>query len=228
MSDDSYNPTERRPVAARELGVMQSLASRLSATGISANAISISGMLFAVISGLLLWSTGRVDEPHWLLWFAAAILMQLRLLANLFDGMVAVEQGSASALGELFNEAPDRVSDAVILIGLGYAAGGAVELGYLAALLAVFTAYVRALGSVAGADQHYCGPMAKQARMNVAAAAALWCAAYPLHGAGTTEVLGAFGIPALALTVIVIGCVLTVIRRFRKIAAQLNTSGEAV
>ncbi len=50
-------------------------------------------------------------------WLLAACLIQLRLLANMFDGMVAIEQGRQSPLGELYNEIPDRVSDAFILIG---------------------------------------------------------------------------------------------------------------
>ncbi len=226
MTDDSYSPSERRPVAAREYGVLQSIASRLAATGISANAISLSGMVAAFAAGTLLYLTGRVSEPHWYLWLGAALLIQTRLLANLFDGMVAVEQGTASAVGELYNEAPDRVSDAVILIGLGYSAGGSIEWGYIAALLAVFTAYIRALGSVAGAEQHYCGPMAKQARMNVVTAVALWFATAPLHGIGTGAILGSYSLPALGLIVIVLGCVKTSIRRLNRITQQLRTAAE--
>src|SRR6478672_1892595 len=52
---------------------------------------------------------------------AGAVCVQLRLLANLLDGMVAVASNRTSKLGELFNEFPDRLSDAATLIGLGYA-----------------------------------------------------------------------------------------------------------
>jgi phosphatidylglycerophosphate synthase len=83
----------------------------------------------------------------------AAVGVQLRLLANMFDGMVAIETGRTSAVGELYNEVPDRVSDTAVLVGAGYAAGGCPVLGYVAALLAVFIAYVRAQGRVAGASQ---------------------------------------------------------------------------
>ena len=77
---------------------------------------------------------------------AAAALIQLRLAANMFDGMVALETGRASPTGELFNEVPDRVSDAAMFIGAGYAAGGNPTLGYLAACLALFVTYVRGRG----------------------------------------------------------------------------------
>jgi len=40
-----------------------------------------------------------------------------------------------------------------------------VELGYSAAALAIFTAYVRMLGGASGLKQSFIGPMAKQHRM---------------------------------------------------------------
>ena len=62
----------------------------------------------------------------------------------------AVESGIASPIGELHNEVADRVSDAAILIGAGYALGSVPELGFVTALLAVFLAYVRAQGKAVG------------------------------------------------------------------------------
>jgi len=41
-----------------------------------------------------------------------------------------------------------------------YAQGGQIELGWLAACIALFIAYVRAQGKAAGAHQEFCGPMA--------------------------------------------------------------------
>src|SRR5438105_2817615 len=48
-----------------------------------------------------------------LLYLTAAGCIQLRLLCNLLDGMVAIEGGFRSRSGEVFNELPDRVSDVV-------------------------------------------------------------------------------------------------------------------
>ena len=103
-----------------------------------------------------------------LLPLGAAVCIQLRLLCNLFDGMVAVEQQQRTKSGEIFNELPDRFADAFILAGAGYAStepGWLVELGWIAAVLALITAYVRSLGAAVGAGQHFLGPMAKQHRM---------------------------------------------------------------
>ena len=74
----------------------------------------------------------------------------LRLLANMLDGMVAIETGKASPAGAMYNEVPDSVSDAAMFLGAGYALGGQPPLGYIAALLAVFLAYLRAQGKWPG------------------------------------------------------------------------------
>src|SRR5439155_1386862 len=143
--------------------------------GISPNAISLAGMVSAIGAGGSLAATALVSSP-WdrVAWLAAALLIPLRLIANMLDGMVAIEAGRASRLGELFNEVPDRVADAAVLIGLGYARESEAVLGYVAALLAVFTAYVRAAGKLAGAPQFYNGPMAKPHRMWLVTALCLW------------------------------------------------------
>jgi phosphatidylglycerophosphate synthase len=64
---------------------------------------------------------GRTDGILRILcWLGAAGGIQLRLLANLFDGMVAVEGGLRTKSGEIFNELPDRISDVVIFVGVGH------------------------------------------------------------------------------------------------------------
>jgi len=56
-----------------------------------------------------------------ILWLVAAGGAQLRLTGNMLDGMVALASGRASKVGELYNEIPDRVSDAAVFIGAGFA-----------------------------------------------------------------------------------------------------------
>jgi phosphatidylglycerophosphate synthase len=129
----------------------------------------------------------------------------------MLDGMVAIESNTKSTLGELFNEVPDRISDSVILIGLGHAAGGNIALGYLAAIAAIFTAYVRAVGKVAGASQQFCGPMAKQHRMTVVIGVAI------LSSLVQTDWMASVGLAA-----IVAGSVVTAFRRLEQIADQLR------
>ena len=105
-------------------------------------------MISGVAAGLALAAT---TLPGWQrpAFVAAAVLMQLRLLANMLDGMVAVECQKASPVGELYNEVPDRVSDTAAFVGAGYAFGSHAVLGFVTALLALFIAYLRAEGKVA-------------------------------------------------------------------------------
>jgi phosphatidylglycerophosphate synthase len=87
-------------------------------------------------------------------------------LCNLLDGMVAVEGGKGSVLGRIYNEFPDRITDTLFIVALGYAAGEP-WLGWLGALFAVGTAYVRVFGGALGLAQDFRGPVAKQQRMAI-------------------------------------------------------------
>lgn len=109
-------------------------------------------------SAALLW----LPAPWNLLACAAGI--QVRLLCNLLDGMVAIEGGRKSPVGALYNEVPDRVADSLFIVALGYAIGVA-WLGWLGALAAAVTAYIRVLGGTFGLAQDFRGPMAKPHRM---------------------------------------------------------------
>src|ERR1700722_19679707 len=151
VTDPTYAP-ERRPIASREHPWSIRLARWIAGRGVSPNAISVAGMLAGILAGVAFACT-PLSDFGWIFFLAGAALMQLRLLANMLDGMVAVQTARASPVGELFNEFPDRLSDTAIFIGAGYAAGGMPELGYLAALAALYTAYIRAAGKVAGAQQ---------------------------------------------------------------------------
>jgi phosphatidylglycerophosphate synthase len=146
-----YESGDRRPIASREWKLSRMAAHWLAARGISPNAISVAGMIVGLAAGACLAGTAQAARAERTLWLIGAVFIQLRLLANMLDGMVAVETKRASPVGELFNEVPDRVSDSAILIGLGFAAGGSALLGLAAALTAMFTAYVRAVGKAAGA-----------------------------------------------------------------------------
>ncbi len=213
---------ERRPIATRDAKLSRKIASWLADRGVSPNGISMVGMVFGVLAGVAFMLTEAFPEKAAWYWITGAILVQLRLLGNMFDGMVAVLQERASALGELYNEIPDRVSDAVTLIGFGFAIGSNPWLGLIAALFAVFTAYVRAMGKVAGAHQEFCGPMAKPQRMFLVTLAALFIGFGGNNLLGENELLGPFSIAVWTIWLIIAGCVITVVRRLMKIGFALR------
>ncbi len=207
-----YNPTDRRPIAARNLAIMERAANALAARGITPNQISVAGAGFAALAGICFSLTPSFNSLQPLFWILGAVFVQARLLANLFDGMVAIKQGIASPVGELYNEVPDRISDSFILIGLGYSFGGSPELGYLAALFAVGTAYIRAVGKGLTGRQDFCGPMAKQQRMFIVTVTALFCAFSSAY----------LKAPTFALAIIALASLGTAVRRLLRIAEALR------
>ena len=105
--EQATEPANRRPLRARGTAWARFATRLLLRSRISADAISLIGILFSIIGALAY--VGSVERP-WLL-LAGAVCVQLRLLCNLFDGLVAVEGGRKSPYGALFNEAPDRIED---------------------------------------------------------------------------------------------------------------------
>lgn len=220
-----HHVQERRPLRIRELRVCTRAADALAAAGITPNMISVVGVLVGIMAGVALAATSWAEHEfaYRLLCLGGAGLIVLRGAANILDGVVALETGQASSVGRLYNEVPDRVSDAAALIGAGYAVGGDAALGYVAASVALFVAYLRALGKAEGAGQDYCGPMAKPQRMLVVTLAALYCGLAPIDWQLTTPWLG-WGVMALGLWIVIIGGLLTSARRLARIAAALEES----
>jgi phosphatidylglycerophosphate synthase len=211
---------DRRPIATRNRKWARAATAWLAARNVSPNAISIVGMCACIVAGVALGVTSIADSR--ILWLVAALGVQLRLTANMLDGMVALASGRASKTGELYNEVPDRISDAAVFIGAGFAWGGNVALGYIATILAIFTAYVRAAGKIAGGPNEFCGPMAKQHRMLVITLICLYSAIAPRSRQMITFSDLQIGLMTLGLVVIVVGCVITVIRRVGRIARVLK------
>lgn len=231
------NSPERRPIASRETAWARAISTSLARAGCTPNGISVAGMLAGVAAGIFFACT-RFPGYELICFLLAAFCVQLRLAANMFDGMVAIETGQRSPVGELYNEVPDRISDIGTLVGAGYAIGGMPELGLWAAIMAVLTAYVRAQGKAAGAPNDFCGPMAKQHRMAVitlsavvAAVMAVMPVNFFIHDTylklsvpwlPAWEVSSDAGVMSLALAVIIVGCCFTVLRRLYRMAACLR------
>jgi phosphatidylglycerophosphate synthase len=199
----------RRPLASRDTRWAARASAFLARSSITPNQISVVSIAFALGGAVLLvyWPTavGMV---------LCALCVQLRLLCNLLDGMVAVEGGKQSPLGALYNEFPDRIADSLFLVALGQAALHP-WLGWLAALLAALTAYVRVSGGSLGLAQDFRGPMAKPHRMAVMTLAC-FVGAVELAIRGTRFAL------LVAIIVIAVGSAVTCITRSRAIAVQLR------
>lgn len=210
----------RRPLSTRDAAWAKALARGLARSGVTPNLISFTSILFAVGGAFCLYRLGEASGRERLLLAVGAVAgIQLRLLANLLDGLVAVEHGRKQATGDLWNEVPDRLADVALFLGAGYGLRGLLwgqSLGWSAAALALSTAYVRQLGGALGLPQDFRGPMAKQHRMFVLTLGAL----LSVFDRFWPAVPG--GALAVALGVIVLGAGLTLARRLRAIANALE------
>jgi len=196
------------------------MAQWLAGHGISPNQISLLSVVNAGIAAMALVGAGWVEPfEQGMLFLVAAVFIQLRLLCNLFDGMVAIEGGFRTKSGELWNEVPDRFSDALICVGAGYTIPASADvqwLGWLAAVLSVITAYIRALGGSVGASQAFDGPMAKPQRMAWLTAGCVVMAMFEFLGLKINLM------PPL-LGLISMGCLVTIARRIRRIFNELES-----
>jgi phosphatidylglycerophosphate synthase len=199
----------RRPIKTRSAGWARRITDILVKRDISPNQISVASIAFALVGVVALNIDSGVIGS-----ICCAIGIQLRLLCNLFDGMVAIEGGKKSDIGSLYNEFPDRIADSLLIVGLGYAIGQS-DLGWFAALAAALTAYVRVFGGSIGLKQTFIGPMAKQHRMAVMTAGLLL-------NAIEANVYGTHYVLLIALAVIAIGSVATCVTRTLAIAKQLK------
>ncbi len=213
--------TGRRPLKTRGRAWAKAVATWLSMRAVAPNAISAFSLVPAAGAGACFLVLPHASHPvQILLLLLAAGLIQVRLLANMLDGLVAVEGGRKTATGDLFNEVPDRLADVLILAPAGYALPWlgtlGITLGWLVALLAVLSAYVRVFGGSLGFQQSFMGPMAKQHRMALLTLACL---------ASIVEII-ATGYQgrtlSLGLVIIGLGTALTIIRRLGLITRLLQ------
>jgi phosphatidylglycerophosphate synthase len=209
--------SSRRVLATRNAGWARAFARWLGRAGVRPNSVSIAGVVFALgACGAFSFVPDVTPGVRTVVLLLAAAAIQLRLLCNLLDGMLAVEEGFKSKTGDIYNDLPDRVADVTILVGAGSAMRHLLygwTLGWFAALMAVFTAYVRLLGGSLGVTQHFIGPMAKQHRMFTLTIATLLSAVETM-----------LGVPLRAMRVglglIVAGSIVTACRRTRRIVSE--------
>jgi phosphatidylglycerophosphate synthase len=221
--DDPLSAAARRPLKTRERAWPRALARSLARAGIRPNHISAASVVLAAAAGIFLalsaFPVEKSGVGRGIFLLAAAAAVQMRLLCNLLDGLLAVEGGLGSPTGEIWNDLPDRIADPLVLVGAGLAVRTlpcGTTLGWVAALLALLTAYVRVLGGSLGVPQTFSGPMAKPHRMF---AVTVGCVA-----AAVESVLGR---PPwtlwAALVVIVVGAAVTILLRTVRIARALRS-----
>lgn len=219
---DSMSISNRRQVASRNSGFAQTTARVLAGWGVSPNQVSTASIFFSLAAFAAFYF---VRENSWYL-ILAVLFIQCRLLCNLFDGMLAIEYDKKSKVGELYNEVPDRISDALIILGAGIVPVGAfgnsgvslaawspwvMQMAWACVFLATMTAYVRVFGASLVGTHYFLGPMAKQHRMFLISLACIVNLFFE-------------NALAFALGAMVVGLVITLVRRLNAVAEALKQS----
>lgn len=156
-----YEMKDRRPIGELFRKMGYGIVDVLVEKDVNPNTISYLSVVFALIAAVLLAFSGSVT---WLL-IIAPFFCFFRLYCNMVDGMVAVKANKCSALGEVINELPNRLSDVIIFAGLSFSALMTTSLALWVAIGSLFVAYVGVLGKAVGASRQFGGIMSKQWRM---------------------------------------------------------------
>src|SRR5271167_2346951 len=119
-SADGPDVPDRRPIKTRSAWWAQAITRALVRLGVSPNQVSVTSVVFALAGAGCFGLEASGAAGAWVL-LVAAVCIQLRLLANMLDGLIAVEGGRMTKSGELYNEIPDRIADVAFLAAAGYA-----------------------------------------------------------------------------------------------------------
>jgi CDP-diacylglycerol--glycerol-3-phosphate 3-phosphatidyltransferase len=106
-----------RSIVARALSFLDSVAVRLVALGVTANAITLASLALAAVAAVLL----GMGELGW-----AAPVIAVASLGDALDGLVARRSGAASVGGALLDASVDRYEEALLLGGLAVLFRGSV------------------------------------------------------------------------------------------------------
>ncbi|MEM1441260.1 MAG: hypothetical protein AAGF67_02890 [Verrucomicrobiota bacterium] len=197
---------------------MRRIALSLTGWGVTSEMVGIVGMVLGILAGFSFLFTGETSSPQ-LFWASGMVCCVLRLACLRIDSLL-YHHHSKPTMEEIFvTELPERVSDAVTLIGFGFALNSNYWLGLASALAAIFSAYVRSVGVQRGAARKSAssGPMTRIHRLILLSITSLLMVLnIPKEHFSTP-------IPQIALWVILIGCLATIMIRLLRLQEYADT-----
>lgn len=127
--------------------------------GITANAITWSGIALSLAGGVTMWL-----HPYGKIFLLIPVVLLLRMAINALDGMMARTYNMQSKTGEMLNEVGDVVSDLFLFIPLLQLTwiNQYVVLAFL--FLSLINEFAGVMGKVIKGDRRYDGPMGKSDR----------------------------------------------------------------
>lgn len=104
-------------------------------------------------------------QDYHVLLIGAVITILLRMTLNTIDGVMAIERGNLSLIGEIVNALPDRYSDVFLLLGIIFSPLCNVTLGVAGMVSMFLVSYTGMLGGALGVDWQHHGPLGKVERL---------------------------------------------------------------
>ena len=139
--------------------LLRPLVNGLARIGVSANQVTIAGLLLSLIAGVMIaWARGGR-----MLLILPAVLF-LRMALNAMDGMLAREHGKKTSLGALLNELGDVIADAGLYLPLAVVPGFDARLVVGVVVLSILTEMTGVVAVQIGASRRYDGPFGKSDR----------------------------------------------------------------
>ena len=187
------------------------LARGLHRVGITANAVTVLGVIITMAGSALL----ILERP-----LAALIVLLAGALSDTLDGQLAKAAGGGTRFGAFIDSTLDRVSDAALACGaaaLGAARGDALLFwAALVGLVASFlVSYVRAKAESMGTTATV-GLMPREARLTIL-----------LFGVGLWGVFGLYVLFVAAVAGVAALSVITLLQRIAFVAGALNNTNQA-
>ncbi|MDF1860819.1 MAG: hypothetical protein P1U87_11445 [Verrucomicrobiales bacterium] len=190
---------------------MRLLALWVMRLGLPTEAVAITGMVVGILAGLSFMATSELSRSS-TFWALGLVFCILRIVSIRIDAFLQ-KHSEGFVEDEYFQELPERVSDAVALIGFGFASLSNPWLGLATALAAIFSAYVRSLGMLRGAakEKASSGPMTRIHRLVLLSLTSI------LMMFDISEDRFDTSIPEITLWIIFLGCIATILIRLIKI-----------
>lgn len=186
------------------------LARGLHRVGITANAVTVLGVIITFAGSALL----ATEQP-----LAALVVLLAGALSDTLDGQLAKVAGGGTRFGAFLDSTLDRVSDAALFCGaaaLGaMRADGLLFWGALLGLVSSFlVSYVRAKAESIGTTATV-GLLPREARLTIL-----------LIGVGLWGVLGLYFLFVAAVAGVAVLSVITLLQRIAYVADALKTTGK--
>jgi len=127
--------------------------------GISANSLTYTSLLLAVLAAYLIYSGVLLYLPF------ASILILISSLLDALDGEVARITGTASKRGDFLDHAIDRYADLILLLGIMFSPYAGLEMGVFAVSGVMLTSYMGTQAQALGCGRNYRGVLGRADRL---------------------------------------------------------------